>query len=140
MAPIEETIGFAIARLCKEHRNSISEALAGLDVHVGQELLLRHLWANEGLAQSQLADGLCAEPPTITKMLQRMEQSGLIERRPDVEDARVSRVYLTERGRSIQEPVERAWAVVESRLTSGMTAEERMLLRRLLIQARNNIS
>lgn len=139
MPPIEETVGFAIARLCKEHRTAVGVVLAELGVHVGQEMLLQQLWSKEGLTQSQLAEHLCAEPPTVTKMLQRMEQAGLIERRADPEDARMSRVFLTDQGRALQAPIEHCWSIVEGRVTAGMTSEERLLLRRLLVQARHNL-
>ena len=141
MTPIKETVGYAIAQLCKAHRNTIDAALlqAG-EVHVGQEMILLQLWDAEGQTQTQLADLLCVEPPTVTKMLQRMESDKLIVRRPDAEDARVSRVYLAERGGAVRAAVERAWAEVEQRTTRGMTTEERLLFRRLLMQARANLS
>lgn len=141
LAPIKETISYAIAQLCKLHRNSVDVALrqAG-DLHVGQEMILLQLWEEEGVTQTQLAERLCVEAPTITKMLQRMESESLIERRPDADDARVSRVYLGQRGSNLRAAVEQAWDTIEQRATRGMTLEERLLFRRLLIQARENLA
>lgn len=141
MAPIQETVGFAIAQLCKAHRNTIDAALRRVgNLHVGQEMILLQLWDTDGLTQTQLSERLCVEAPTITKMLQRMESEGMIVRRPDAEDARVSRVYLGQQGCAARAAVERAWAAVEQRTVHGMTTEERLLLRRLLIQARENLA
>jgi MarR family transcriptional regulator, organic hydroperoxide resistance regulator len=105
MASIQDTVGYALAQLCKAHRQSVDSALkqvsresCGPELHVGQEMILLQLWAEEGLTQSRLAELLCVEPPTITKMLQRMEQAGLLVRSADPDDARVSRVSLTRRG------------------------------------------
>ncbi|MBK9943780.1 MAG: MarR family transcriptional regulator [Kouleothrix sp.] len=141
MAPIKETVGYAIAQLCKLHRNTVDAALrqAG-EIHVGQEMILLQLWDAEGQTQTQLAELLCVEAPTITKMLQRMESEALITRRPDAEDARVSRVYLAQRGGAVRDAIERSWEDVEQRLTRGMTTEERLLFRRLLLQARTNLA
>jgi DNA-binding MarR family transcriptional regulator len=136
---MQETVGFAIAQLCKAHRNSVAAKLSELGLHVGQEMILMQLWEEEGLAQSQLVERMCVEPPTLTKMLQRIEREGFVERRPDAEDARVSRVYLTERGRSLREAVEAVWHEVEAETIKGMTTEERMLFRRFLLQARTNL-
>ena len=147
MAPIKETVGYALAQLCKAHRQSIDSALKrisagcgdGHELHVGQEMTLLELWQEEGITQSQLAERMCVEPPTATRMLQRMESAGLIVRRPDVDDARISRVYLSPVGRSLEAQIEHSWAEVEERATAGLTTEERMLLRRLLIQVRSNL-
>lgn len=141
MPPMKDSLGYAIAQLCKIHRNAVDTALRrASELHVGQEMILLELWEDEGSTQTQLAERLCVEPPTVTKMLQRMEHEYLIERRPDPEDARVSRVYLADRGRALQGAVEEAWREVEAQTTAGMTAEERMLFRRLLIQARTNLT
>jgi MarR family transcriptional regulator, organic hydroperoxide resistance regulator len=147
MAPIKDSVGYVLAQVCKAHRQSVDSALKGLaregcgaGLHVGQEMILLHLWGEEGLTQTQLAERLGVEPPTVTKMLQRMEAAGLLRRCGDAEDARVSRVHLTDAGRSLEPLVERSWAVVEERVTAGMTAEERLLLRRLLQQVRANLS
>jgi DNA-binding MarR family transcriptional regulator len=148
MAPIKDMVSYVLARVCKEHRQRVDEALKemarerceGHELHVGQEMILLQLWGAEGLTQSQLAERLGVEPPTVTKMLRRMETGGLLSRCGDVEDARVSRVHLTELGRALETPVTQSWEQVEARVTAGMTAEERMLLRRLLQQVLVNLS
>jgi len=73
-------------------------------------------------------------------MLQRMEHAGLIERRADPEDARVSLVYLTERGRSLEQPVLNVWKELEAQTVAGLSATEQALLFRLLQQVSANLS
>jgi DNA-binding MarR family transcriptional regulator len=73
-------------------------------------------------------------------MLQRMEHAGLIERRPDPEDARVSRVYLTPRGRALEQPVLEVWKQLEAQTVAGLSVIEQALLRRLLMQMVANLS
>lgn len=137
---IQETLSYQIAQTCHAHRNAAHAALSDAGVHVGQEMLLIQLWEVEGLTQSELADELCVEAPTITRMLQRMEKTGLIERRSDPNDARVSRVYVTDEGASLQSDVEAAWHTLEERTLENVTIEERLLLRRLLLQIQDNLS
>ncbi|GAB4435822.1 MAG: MarR family transcriptional regulator [Chloroflexi bacterium OHK40] len=136
---IQDTVGFTLAQLCKAHRYAVDEALREHGLRAGQEMILLQLWAGEGLTQTELAERLAVEPPTVTRMLQRMEAEQLLERRPDPDDARVSRVYLTQRGRSLEAAVTAAWQAVDERLTAGMTLEERLLLRRILAQGRANL-
>jgi DNA-binding MarR family transcriptional regulator len=140
MTQIEETVTHALAQLCKAHRYEIDSALRReLSLRAGQEMMLLQLLADDGISQSQLVERLCVEPPTVTKMIQRMEEQGFVERSPDANDARVMRVYVTERGRAMHVAMEQCWMDVDRRATHGMTPEERALLRRLLIQMRDNL-
>ena len=137
--PMQETIGYLMVQVSRAHRSLVSTALADLGLHIGQEMLLRRLWEQDGLAQSELAQGLRVEPPTLTKMLHRLEKVGLVERRQDLEDARVCRVYLTDSGRSLHEPVTRCWNQLEEKILSELTLEEQLLFRRLLLQVYSNL-
>ena len=129
-----------LARTCKAHRGSVGSALAEVGLHVGQEMVLSHLWSRDGLTPSELADRLAVEPPTVTNMLSRMEKAGLLERCRDQRDARCTRVYLTEKGRELRGPVEQRWAAVQERAFAGITAEEEALLRSLLARVQDNLT
>ena len=137
---IGETTGYLLARVCKAHRGSVGDALAEVGLHVGQEMVLLHLWQRDGLTPSELAGALRVEPPTVTNMLSRMERAGLLKRCRDPEDARCTRVYLTEQGREPRAPVERCWEAVEEHALSGVTAEEEALLRDLLVRLHDNLT
>jgi MarR family transcriptional regulator, organic hydroperoxide resistance regulator len=138
--PIGETTGYLLARVCKAHRGAVGATLAEVGLHVGQEMVLSHLWGQDGLTPSELADRLGVEPPTVTNMLSRMERSGLLERRRDQRDARCTRVYLTEKGRELRDPVQRRWEAVQERAFAGLTPEEETLLRKLLARIHDNLS
>jgi len=137
---IRDYIGFQVLQIHKAHRSRAEAALNKLGLHTGQEMLLLQLWIEEGIPQSQLAASMEVEPPTATKMLQRMERAGLIERRPDPEDARISRVYLTERGRALEQPVLDVWKQLEAQTVAGLSLTEQALLHRLLMQILTNLS
>jgi DNA-binding MarR family transcriptional regulator len=137
---IQDYLGFQLLQVHKAHRARAQAALNKLGLHTGQEMLLLRLWIEEGVPQSQLAASMGVEPPTATKMLQRMEHAGLIQRRPDPEDARISRVYLTERGRALEQPVLEVWKDLEAQTVAGLSATEQALLRRLLMQVCANLS
>ena len=137
---IGETTGYLLARVCKAHRGTVGDAVAEVGLHVGQEMVLLHLWQRDGLTPSELAGALGVEPPTVTNMLSRMEKAGLLERCRDSRDARCTRVYLTEKGRELREPVELRWEVVEERAFAGVTTEEEALLRDLLARLHDNLT
>jgi len=140
MQQIEETTGFQIIQVSKAHRQSAEKALCALGLHAGQEIILLQLWIEEGLTQSCLAEHAGVEPSTMTQMLHRMERCGLVERRQDAADGRISRVYLTEHGKALEKPVLQIWQQLEERTLAGLSAVERALLRRLLMQVHLNLS
>jgi DNA-binding MarR family transcriptional regulator len=136
---VEETTGYLLAKVCRVHRSNIGGLLAGVGLHVGQEMVLLELWREDGLKGGVLADRLGVEPPTVTRMLRRMESCGFVERRPDPADARSFRVYLTEKGRALEEPVARIWKEVEEKTLQDISPEETLALRRLLARVRKNL-
>ncbi len=134
--PVKRTTGFALAKVCKAHRGSVGGMLAEVGLHVGQEMVLIELWHCDGLRGGKLACRLGVEPPTVTKMLRRLEDSGLVERRPDPADARSFLVYLTEEGRALENPVVRLWERAEEKTLAGLDAAERREFGRLLTKMR----
>ncbi len=137
--PIKERTGFALAKVCKAHRANVGELLAEHGLHVGQEMVLVELWETDGLRGGELAFRLGVEPPTVTKMLRRLEGCGLVERRPDPSDARSFRVYLTARGRGLEGAVAGCWEIIDKRLLSGLSEDERRTFYRLLLRVRSNL-
>lgn len=80
------------------------------DYKAAQFGMTRAQWAvlvrvdrSEGLNQSELADMLDLQPITLTRLLDKLCDSGLIERRPDPADRRAKRLYLTPAARPLLE-------------------------------------
>lgn len=136
---IAESIGALLVQICKAHRNKAQELLSRIDLYPGQEFLLINLWPEDGLTQSEVAESLCVQPATVTKMLDRLVKTGLVQRVQDSGDQRVSRVYLTEKGRELLEPIEQVWEELEQISFANLSLEERLLLRRLLLQVHENL-
>jgi|YNPNPStandDraft_1061719.scaffolds.fasta_scaffold01978_3 DNA-binding MarR family transcriptional regulator len=139
LAPEPETLDFLLAQVCRLHHARAHTLLRALGLHRGQPPMLHALWEREGLTQGELASRLHVRPATMTKMVRRMEKAGFVERRADPDDQRVSRIYLTDAGRTIQGEVREVWSVLESETFAGFTVEERVLLRRFLTQIRENL-
>ncbi|MBX7233960.1 MAG: MarR family transcriptional regulator [Caldilineales bacterium] len=138
--PICHTTGFLLARLCGAHRRAVGHELEALGLHPGQEMFMEQLWMQEGRTQNELAELLAVQPATISKMYQRLEQAGLVTKCTHEEDSRAVRVRLTDKGRALREATEAAWSEAEARLLAHMTVEEKIIFRRLLLQAAENLS
>jgi DNA-binding MarR family transcriptional regulator len=136
---IRNSVGYQLASASKHHQNCLTEALDNLGLQGGQELVLLQLAETNGCSQSHLAEALSVKPPTITKIVRKLEAADLIERRQDPDDARVQQVFLTKDGEDMIDPIEACWNRREEVMLDGFTTEERLLLRRMLIQIQENI-
>ena len=132
--PMQDTTGYLLSQICKLNRARIHAMLEEVGLYGGQQFILHVLWENEGLTHSELAEWSHVQPATITNALKRMERAGFVERRHDSEDQRVSRVYLTEAGRSARGAVEKMWQEIEEQTFAALHEEERAQLHRLLLR------
>jgi DNA-binding MarR family transcriptional regulator len=134
-----DSIDFLLAQICKLHHARAHTLLEGLGLYRGQPPMLHALWEQEGLTHSELAARLHVQPATITKMIQRMEKAGFVERRDDPKDQRVSRVYLSEAGYAIRAKVEQVWDQLGSETFARVTPAEQETLHRLFLIIRENL-
>lgn len=115
------------------------ERAAKLEVHPGQIPVFRFLSEHEGASQRELAGLLRIKPPTVNVSIQRMEKSGFVYRKPDEKDQRITRIYLTEKGKNIDKELGKLMEENEKIITSGFTESELCLLKRMLHQMMDNL-
>ena len=132
---LRNTVGYALAHVCKLHRQRADVLLNQIGLHVGQEMILCALWDQEGVSQTELAANLLIQPATVTNALKRLEREGFVYRREDPDDQRVSRVFVTDEGRNLRAAVEEQWSRLEEESFGDLTVEEGASLRRLLHRA-----
>lgn len=138
---MEENISFLIAQVCKAHRNTANALLQErLELYAGQDMFLNFLAQHDGASQSDLAQSLCVEAPTITRMVQRLGQAELVERSTDPDDARVTRLHVTAKGRTAVSQMEEVWQDIEARAIANLNTEECAQLRHLLTRIRDNLT
>ena len=125
-------------RSSKSFRAATDTALRRHGLRLGQNLLLALLWENDGQTPGTIATQLNVMAPTIVKMANRMTAVGLLTRRRDTRDNRLVRLYLTDAGRDLREPVEKELHDLELQLTAGLKPDEVATLVRLLHQVVDN--
>ena len=113
LMPAPDDLGLLLAKVCKAYRSRHEAVLRDVGLYLGQDRALAELWENGPLDQTELANRLFVEPPTMTRTLQRMEAAGLVERQADPGDARRQFVAVTERGRALRGAIEAAWRRAE---------------------------
>ena len=120
-----ETISLRISAVARVHRQHAGALLHGLGLSAGQELLLMLLWDKQPRSQAELTREMAIEPPTVSKMLSRLERAGLIARNRSEVDRRILLVTLTEAGRALEGPVNAAWRTLEQDTVAALTPQER---------------
>ena len=111
--------------------------LGDLGLTYPQLLVLVELWAEDGQPVSGIGEALALESNTLTPLLRRMEEAGLVSRRRDVEDERVVRIHLTDKGRGVQAEADRIAACVFE--ATGMEADELTALRDQVFRLRDHL-
>jgi len=119
-------------RTSKVLRALIEADLRRHGLHYGQDLVLAVLWEHDGRTPGEVAAALHVTTPTIVKMATRMSASGLLTRRRDDRDNRLVRLWLTEAGLALKEPVLAARQAIEDQVTADLCATERQRLLKML--------
>ena len=105
----------------------------------GARLVLSLLAISDGRTQKELADITHLRPPTVSVILRRMAEEGMVEIRPSESDMRVKHVYLTEHGRKTDRDNIKKIKAVDARGLDGITADQEQLLMDLLYRIRDNL-
>jgi DNA-binding MarR family transcriptional regulator len=93
-------------------------------VYLGQDHMLELLWQSDGLTPGEIATKLGHAVPTVVKMTQRMETTGLVTRHRDERDGRLVRIHLTDRGRELQERLIKELAEFERQTINGLNEDD----------------
>lgn len=109
------------------------------DVKPGQAGILFILDKHGRLSQKEVADRFGVTPPSITVALRKMESQNYIYKEPDENDRRIIRLSLTDKGKECVEHIKHVAEDLEKTLCKDMSIEEKLLLRRLFIQMRDNL-
>jgi MarR family transcriptional regulator, organic hydroperoxide resistance regulator len=109
-------------------------------VYEGQQFVLRRLWREDGLTPGQVARQLGLATPTVTKAATRMEAAGLLRRKPHPSDGRLVQLWLTDRGRELEQVVGPEMRALTERTLAGFTDAERADLVSALRRMARNLS
>ncbi|MCT2558977.1 MarR family transcriptional regulator [Tsuneonella sp. YG55] len=135
-----DNIASILADTSRLMRRSFDARARDIGVTRQQWLVLVNLARHEGVNQGGLAERLDVEPITVCRMVDRLQDAGLVERRADPADRRSWRLFLTDRARSLLDQLRPlADAMIEDAL-DGLNGAEREVLRDLLERIRENLS
>jgi MarR family transcriptional regulator for hemolysin len=120
--PINREFGFILNDVARLLRTYADHKAAQFGITRAQWAVLVRLERSEGLNQTELADMLDLQPITLTRLLDKLSDSGLIERRPDPGDRRAKRLFLAPAARPL---LKRLAELGEETMTSTLAGVER---------------
>jgi len=135
-----ETLPFEIAETAHTLRKAFDRRAVGLGVTRAQWKVLFRLTREPGLRQIELADMLDIEPITLSRIVDRLEEGGLVERVSDPADRRAWRLHVTPRAQPL---VEKLRAIADEMIAeafAGIDPKEIEITREVLGRVRENAS
>ena len=138
---LERNFGFILHDVARLLRTTYDRRVRDLGLTRSQWWVLTHLFRKDGITQSELADTLELEKPSLGRLLDRLEAKGWVRRTPDPRDRRAKRVYLTDAAETPMRIMrEIAAGVREDALSSLNTADRDRFVDTLLTIKSNLMS
>ena len=128
----EETATYLLAKAGVAHKNSLQKCANTVGLHSGQVFVMMELWKTDGQRQIDLAARLNLSPPTVNKILGGLLENDFVTRARYEDDARSTRIFLTQKGVEVRAALEEAWDALEDHTLAGLTDTEALMLKQLL--------
>ncbi|KAB0503979.1 MarR family winged helix-turn-helix transcriptional regulator [Pseudomonas moorei] len=133
------TLGFALHDSARLMRKRFEQRARHVGLTRSQWQVLAMLSINEGIHQKGLADLLELESITLVRLLDKMAERGLIERRRHPTDRRLSLLFLTEQAHPLLELMRSMGQQTREEATAGFSEEESQLLLQMMKRVRANL-
>jgi MarR family transcriptional regulator, transcriptional regulator for hemolysin len=135
-----EKLGFLLHDATRLMRRRFDLRAAAHGLSSAQWRLLARLVKEEGATQARLSELLEIEPISVSRLIDRMEEGGWVERRADPADRRARNVYATAKGRAAFETVKSIAGDVFEQALAGVPSADRAVLIRCLTAIAENLS
>jgi DNA-binding MarR family transcriptional regulator len=132
MVNFRDNIVFMIAKAHQQAQGLLKARLKIFNLTPVQCLVLESLWDEEGLAVGEVGRRLVLDTATLAGVLDRMVTAGWVRREVDSFDARVARIFLTEKARAITADLDQTIEKVNNDLLENFSLEEKLLYKRFL--------
>ncbi len=124
---------FLIADVHRQIATSFAGA-GDLDVTRMQAKVLLSIWRNEGPTQKQVATRLDMQCISISRLVDDLEVKGMVVRKPDPDDRRKNRLYITEETKPLIASIRAQLDDITESLLAPLNPDEREMLRTLLVK------
>lgn len=122
---LSRNFGFLLNDVARLMRTAYDRRVRSLGLTRSQWWVLNHLFRRDGVTQTELAETLEIEKPTLGRLLDRLEAKGWVRRAADPRDGRAWRVFLTDEVEPAMRELRRAAAELRRDALAGVSAAER---------------
>lgn len=136
---MEDNFGFIVSDIARQLRKRFDAYARDLAITGPQWRVLLLIERNPGLKQAKVAELLDVEPITTCRMVDRLEQAGLVERRRDPDDRRAWRLFLTDLTAPLIDSLRGYGTLLADDALGEMTDNEKKVLMQLLRRIRDNL-
>jgi DNA-binding MarR family transcriptional regulator len=135
-----DNFAFEVAETARLIRREANKRATVLGATKAQWRVLARLHrSGGGIRQIELAEMLDVEPITLCRMIDRLEEAGLVERRRDAADRRAWRLHLTPVAAPVIAKLEAMGVGFNADILTGVSEADRAAARRVLTQIRENL-
>jgi MarR family transcriptional regulator, lower aerobic nicotinate degradation pathway regulator len=136
MIDIEKSVGFLLAKAYQRACSLFKEEFDSYELTPQQFGLLAFLWIEDGLSQTELSARSQIDRTTMGGIIDRLEKEGLVERANNPDDRRAFQVFLTARGKSLEDELCSVANRFLIKVNEPLTDKEQKTLVRLLEKIR----
>jgi DNA-binding MarR family transcriptional regulator len=122
---LSRNFGFLLNDVARLMRTVYDRRVRSLGLTRSQWWVLNHLFRGDGVTQTELAETLEIEKPTLGRLLDRLEAKGWVRREDDATDRRAWRVYLTDEVGPAMRELRAVAAELRRDALAGLSAAER---------------
>lgn len=137
MHQYDDCVVFLLAKAYQRAHGVMKKRLLPYNVTPIQNLVLEALWLTEGCSARELGQLLSLDGATLSGVLDRLSEGGWIVKETDPSDKRALRILLTQKGWDLKDELRRQRREANEEILTGLTLEERVLLKRLLRDVRD---
>jgi len=134
------SFGFVLHETARLLSKRYDQRAKSLGLTRAQIQVLAYLVYHEGINQAGLAELIEIEPISLARLIDRMEQAGWVERRPDPHDRRAWQLYVTEKAKPVFAEMIAIGVEVRGEALAGFNETERDQVMELLLRVRRNLS
>ena len=136
---LQRNFGFILHDVARLLRTTYDRRIRDLGLTRSQWWVLTHLYRKDGITQSELAEILELEKPSLGRLLDRLEAKGWVRRAADPEDRRAKRVFLTDRVEAPMQIMREIAAGVREDALSGLSPGDRDRFVDTLLTIKSNL-
>jgi DNA-binding MarR family transcriptional regulator len=131
--PLPECFTFMLAKAYQRAHGHFRKTLEPFGLTNIQHAVLEALWYQDGQTATELGRLLVLDKATLSGVITRMREAGWVERRPDLSDGRVMRVFSSPRANALRDKLIAAREAADKEILSRYNLEEQLLFKRFLI-------